>query len=552
MLEFKELYDASDGQKHSVSGTSVAPLPVPGSVRKGAPTTDRIVTLTMIAVVLFFAGFRIFRGVDFVDEGYYNAVAYRFALGDTPFVDQRGAHIGLHQTAFLLFTPLVCLFHWVTGGTQGIVLFLRIMFLVFNISVAVVVYRVLRCTVDRNIALLASLFCIAFSSEWVTFCYNNLGALFLLVGLMLEFRAVTTNGPRVLVLMGLAGLSSGLAVVSYPTMVLPITVSVAASLAYVTTDRVRVFVAFAIGFFLGTAPVAAVALNAGWTNLVSFVTSSANVSGEVGQGGGGQKLVGILKDLWRICFPNQRAQVGVLIIVGLVVLFRRRQKFFLAALASIVFLPLLGSRFGAWGTSFAYLIKFCLWCPLLFFLLRNKWSFAGRLYWCVALPSLVAGFATAWTSANGAINAGVGLVPATIVTIVLLSLVVENAFGSYKVLARFSSMAVLCSLLFVVIFFQFRFIYGEGIPNDLTARVENGPYWGLATSETKAALSRSLLQDLHKYRRQGKDPFLRSISCWVPVWSKPTGIKYDMGVRRYTLRRNGVYQRPRSSTWDRV
>jgi hypothetical protein len=65
-------------------------------------------------------------------------------------------------------------------------------------------------------------------------------------------------------------------------------------------------------------------------------------------------------------------------------------------------------------------------------------------------------------------------------------------------------MAVLCSLLFVVIFFPFKFIYGEGIPNDLTARVENGPYWGLATTETKAALSRSLLQDLHKYGGSGR------------------------------------------------
>ena len=75
--------------------------------------------LRMIATVISCAAFRLLRGVDFTDEGYYNAVAYRLVLGDKPFINQ----ILVHQTAFLLFTPLVGMFHWVTGGTQGLVLF---------------------------------------------------------------------------------------------------------------------------------------------------------------------------------------------------------------------------------------------------------------------------------------------------------------------------------------------------------------------------------------------------------------------------------------------
>src|SRR4051794_36130681 len=101
---------------------------------------ERLLRFCIIAFVLFYAIIRLFRGVDFTDEAYYTAVAFRFALGDQPFVDQ----ILVQQTAFLLFTPLVWLFHWLTGGTQGLVLFLRVMTLAFNISVAAVVYRVLR------------------------------------------------------------------------------------------------------------------------------------------------------------------------------------------------------------------------------------------------------------------------------------------------------------------------------------------------------------------------------------------------------------------------
>jgi hypothetical protein len=124
---------------------------------------ERLIRFSAIALVMLCAGFRLTRGVDFTDEAYYTAVAYRFVLGDKPFVDQ----ILVHQTAFLLVTPLVGLFHWVSGGTEGLVLFLRIMFLGFSIFVAAVVYRVLRYGLHRNVELLASLFCIVIFGEWV-------------------------------------------------------------------------------------------------------------------------------------------------------------------------------------------------------------------------------------------------------------------------------------------------------------------------------------------------------------------------------------------------
>ena len=122
-----------------------------------------------------------------------------------------------------------------------------------------------------------------------------------------------------------------------------------------------------------------------------------------------------------------------------------------------------------------------------------------RLYWCVGFPSLIAGFTTAWTSANGAINAGVGLAPAAVVTMVMLALIVAASFGAHRVCAKAASIVTIGCVLLTIIFFQFKYVYGEGPPTGLTARIETGPFWGIATTELKAALSRALVQDLSKY-----------------------------------------------------
>ncbi|HSU54470.1 MAG TPA: hypothetical protein VLT36_10450 [Candidatus Dormibacteraeota bacterium] len=473
----------------------MSPEKVPMMAREKGSFAERFLLLFITALVLVSAGVRLFRGVDFEDEGYYSAVAYRFVLGDRPFADQ----ILAHQTAFLLFTPLVWLFHWLTGGTQGLVLFLRLMFLGFNISIAALVYRVLRGVVDKNIALMTALFCIAFFGEWPTFCYNNLGALFLLVALMLQFHAVSHAGIRpARAIMGLAGLASAFSVISYPTMLLPVGVSVAVALYFLRSAGPRMFAAFAVGFFLGTVPVLAVAFSVGWTNVLSCVAAT----GRVWQAAGGDRVLWLLNNIWDLWFPNKWVESGVVIIAGLGILFRRSSL--LLVLAAMVPLSLVGVYSETWGAGFRYLIKFCLWSPLLFLLLKEKFAFLPRLFWCVCVPSLVAGLTTAWTSANGVSNAGVGLVPAAFVTTLMLGLLLKIAFEANSSRPGPAVVAGMASVLLVLISFSWVFVYGEGRPVGLTARVQKGPYRGLATTPTKAMLCESLLQDLARCGGSGR------------------------------------------------
>ena len=87
---------------------------------------------------------------------------------------------------------------------------------------------------------------------------------------------------------------------------------------------------------------------------------------------------------------------------------------------------------------------------------------------------------------------------------VMLVFIVGDVLDSHRLLSQFGMATVIISVLITTASFQFKFVYGEGIPNDLTTRVERGPFWGLATTDVKAALSRSLVEDLATYGRRGR------------------------------------------------
>ena len=112
--------------------------PAAAPVDDTASQSDKLLTRTTIAVGAVVVALLIRRlrfGVDLTDEAFYVAMPYRFFVGDQPFVDE----ILIQQTAALMSYPLVAGFVETTGGTDGIVLFLRQAHLVFSLGIAGVV-----------------------------------------------------------------------------------------------------------------------------------------------------------------------------------------------------------------------------------------------------------------------------------------------------------------------------------------------------------------------------------------------------------------------------
>ena len=99
------------------------------------------IAAVLLCVLLFLFFFHSIRyGIGYADESLYLSVAQRFVKGDRPFVDEW--HIS--QLTDLLLVPLYRIFHSVTGGTDGIIIYMRQVFLALNFLFFLIMYRSLR------------------------------------------------------------------------------------------------------------------------------------------------------------------------------------------------------------------------------------------------------------------------------------------------------------------------------------------------------------------------------------------------------------------------
>lgn len=457
---------------------------------------ERLLFLSLAGAFIGCEIFRLCHGVDFTDEAYYNAVAYQFALGDQPFVDQ----FAVHQTAFVLVAPLIWLFHGCTGGTEGLVLFVRLTFLGFSIVVGMILYWLLRECFPKSLAFLAGLLCVALVGQFVTFSYNSQGCLFLLIGLVLQFRVAeeTPSGCNYRRML-LAGLACGLAVMSYPTLILPVLLSTVVTLAFRPLFRPRLAGIFALGFCIAMIPLLALAWNAGWQHLVTFAQASSIAATHAGQAGGWRKISRILHGIWGVCFSTQLVQAGTIFLAGLGYLLRRSA--FRALVGAALLLSAIGLRVHLWESPFEYLMRISIWGPLFYFLIRDGHAPARQFLWCVYVPSLAAALTTAWTSANGAMNAGIGAIPAALATLIMLGQSARDGLKAPAGFAQAASFIIPLAAPLMLLVYQMGFVYGEGKPTHLTACVQQGPYRGIWTTATKAELCSLLVRDVAKYAK---------------------------------------------------
>jgi hypothetical protein len=128
---------------------------------------------------------------------------------------------------------------------------------------------------------------------------------------------------------------------------------------------------------------------------------------------------------------------------------------------------------------------------------RHAW--ARRLFWGAWIPALVAGITVAWSSTNGYTNAGIGMLPAALVSAVYLLTAVHDAVESFGN-ARLSPVPVLAVLILLGIGLHYQrglYLGGEILARKRpVTRVDWGPYRGLRSVTAKDDYLRALASDL--------------------------------------------------------
>lgn len=446
-----------------------------------------VIVVAISVFFIFIAFTRIYFGVDFTDEAFYVASSYYFVLGGRPFVDELNF---VMQIPSLIIYPFTKLYVLLSGGTDGIILYLRHVYLIFNMVIALIIFLVLKKKLVWQTALLFSFASVVFVPYSIpNLSYNTLGAGFFLLGLFLSYWVISNDKkPKY---MFFSGLSHGLAVASYPTLFVAICVY-AVFIRMLSSKAEKALLYYLSGGILIFLLILPVLLNAGLSNLkisYDYVTSIGL------QGGGVQKLIKVLNDLWR----NFLDKNGLLIVLVAIFAGMKLRKGIFCYL--LLFFPLIYLYISVSSSdknvAMKYVSYYSLMAPYFYLFIKDKKS-ARHLLYLVWTPSFIAGILTAWTSGDGYLNAALGLLPASMITTIFITLIYLENVSTKKVAGMNHRMQIIPSILIAVLFllFQYSYVYRDDKILELDTMVSFGPYKGLYTTYEKNKYMEILHNDL--------------------------------------------------------
>lgn len=440
---------------------------------------------------------RLFVGVDFTDESFYVGLPWAFVLGHRPIVDE----LAVQQFSGIPLIPFVLLYRVVTGGPEGLVLFVRHLYFVGALLSSWLVARYFGRQLGKAIGLLLAAVVIGFVPYGIpSISYNTEAGLGLVSGFLLLASTAHSHRPALSAFLGtLLLLSVGFA---YPTLTLVgviVTVASMIRLRIIRRDVAgRCAFACIAAAALWAAPVAWLVGTYGSPESYSAMYDHHTLLGI--QGGGVEKVRFLMGQVvWATWFL---VAVGLLVVA--VVLVMRSglpalpATLILAATGPALWLAsdLYQPRRAAHATTAFMLAGFA---ALAVFLLassgqnerrRSRVEFAG-----IVSGAVLACACIAWSSANGLRATGAGLLPAALVGLGLLSTVAKPRgvpggapFGKFA--------ALLTSLVAFEIFGLYVFVYRDAPITELDTPVEGSVFAGLRTTRERAQFIAELEADL--------------------------------------------------------
>ena len=489
-------------------------------------------SLACAAAGVFFTWQRLFDGMDLQDESFYVLVPWRWALGDTPFVNEQN----LAQVSGLLEYPFIKLFAIMRGyDVTGLVLYTRHLYLLLMLGVATAVFLVLRRVVRWELALpIAAVYVTYIFWETPQLSYNTMGAAFLTLGAALALWVVLQGFGR-----GWAfasGAAYGLAIVAYPTLLFIVpfwavflvfalgrrAVGMVAEFAFVHPPDPegaptgqpawRALSFWVLGGVAVLVPAGLVVLSFGLKNLQRCWAFTMEVAQGLHQLGGAAKAYEVAQGLWRFYGWRPYLIVAALVIY---LVFRRWPTLGRMLLLTLPFaLWLAGQR--TLVDAAGFVLVYAVSAPYLFlFVPRTRREAGAKLLLWVWVPAVIAGVMTAFTSAAAYLSAPVGFAPGMLVSGVFLAWALEavpgrdapidgitssGATSSYSRLP-WLALVVLVAVVGVTMAFQFQFQERDVPYRELTSRFDSGPWWGIKVTPERRRLLDAFAVDL---RAQGR------------------------------------------------
>lgn len=156
----------------------------------------------------------IFTGMD-IDEAYCIALGRQIAQGGLIIRDIWSEHI----TSALIYAPFLFLYEKITGSSQGIILYWRIVGIAVHAFISFALYRTVRKYFNKTAAFYCALLYFLFLPKWICSPEYTLMAYWFTMSIALCLFNYFKQ-PTKLHLLILAGIFQALCVLAYPTMIL--------------------------------------------------------------------------------------------------------------------------------------------------------------------------------------------------------------------------------------------------------------------------------------------------------------------------------------------
>ncbi|WP_205772415.1 hypothetical protein [Microvirga calopogonii] len=429
---------------------------------------------TVLIIFIGLIGTRLTKGVDLTDEAYYAIFLDDWLKGGIA----TSAFLTLHQTAALIVYPAALIYVAVKGSSDGLLLFLRALFLIGAVASAAVWIVFMRRIGHRLYAWAGGLLILAFIPFGLPApSYNTLGQQALTIA-MASFgcAALAAGQPRAQLQWLIASACAwALATVAYPTMIAPMGFLCLLGLLY--RDRIfpqpwRYALLVAAAVCIGWGIVATSLSVTRLYDSIIYLSAVADV------GGMGRKLT-LAFDILR----NDAAFAILCLFAVTIGIFRRH----LGAFAQIASVAIIGSLFFTTPALFVRSHDAITLAALTGIgLLTGLWPGASRNERVVALvyaTSIAAALATSMTAFNSIFNFCIGAVPAA-----ALSLVARPSVKSCSLVGVLPAPVAIAAVLSTSLYVY----YGElqPPPLQLRERLQEGFFAGIEAHPDDAALLR--------------------------------------------------------------
>lgn len=436
-----------------------------------------------VVATFFLLLYRITLHADTYDEITNLNISYRIAMGDIPFYHCWEAY----QGGDIFLAPFIWLFVKATGGTTGIILFSRVLYIMILIVCAGLFNGLFKQYMNAENAFFLSYIIVFFEIYSLFYLwYDTVAIIFFFLGDLAIIYAVENPKKRALFLI-LGGICHCCMVISYFVFI-PMALVIAICIAFLVYNfyNRRIGVAFkalclyAVGAFIVTIVfLFYLEFNAG-IEKVSEVLIMILSDRSVKEG----SFFGIVFDVFK-AFILANPYLSILSFGVLFAYFkvRKEQKYFWILAFGIVILPILNRLFLAETSvrgAASYLAYIGYWCPLLYLVIQRKINFDRCLLLICWLPFIVSMFLIPTVSnysGVGPIKAWQMCLPAALSSLyyigkIWMEIYGENSFLPYGVLYGL----VVISLL--VNAYSFNFL-NQPLIGSGDNRIKDGIYWGI-------------------------------------------------------------------------